>query len=172
MKIAKNKKTKMGGFTVIEILITILLTTILTLILLSILLSFLESRNNVNKLNTLQDISTNIFNELAREIHWSDEVGEIAENKLTLIQIQLDGSKSEITFLVDNNQFLKNGKPFSPPEVLVNSFIVTNRRAQPDEIPCLDIKLALEYANSNPMITLGTKTTISLRKQRLNAFEE
>lgn len=171
MKITKFKKQKTKGFTLVEIIIFTAVSGIFIVLVFSVLNSFLRSRTTARRLSALQETTTYVFNDLTQEIHWSDEA-EPSTNYLKLIQIESDETELEIIYQVDSQgRLLKNEEPISLPRVVVNNFTITNR-APEDKVPCLEIELSLEYSGSKPKIVAENKTTISLRKTKLQFLEE
>jgi len=172
---SKNQ-SRTKGFTLVEVIIFMAVASIFIVLIFSVLNSFIKSRSTAKKLGTLQQTATYVFNELTQEIHWSDRI-EPADlpNTLTLIQIQPDDTEIEVTFSLLDGQLRKetgpsSPEPISPPEVIVSRFEVFNRAS--GEIPCLEIKLYLEYAQSEPTVLAESQTTISLRKTKFKTSEE
>jgi type II secretory pathway pseudopilin PulG len=172
--ITKNPDSRNSpGFSLAEILVFMALISVMVVILLSVLASFYRSRSTARKLSALQDATTFIYNDLTQEIHWSD-AAEISphQDELILVQVQADGEIKQVDYWVDETgQLYKNDAPLTTAKVVTNRFEIINR-AEPDQVPCLEIQLGLEYADSQPKIIAEQKTTISLRKKKMELVND
>jgi len=171
----KNKKHLSSGFTLVEISMVLGISAVFLVLALGILNSFFQSRSRVKKINALQETTAYIFNQLTQEIHWS-QAAVISDQgkKLALTFINPENQEEvESVFSLDaNGRLLKNDAHLSSSEVIFNSFEVKDLIDEEDKVPCLQIKISLEYANGKPRIISENQTTISLRRYQFQSLEE
>jgi type II secretory pathway pseudopilin PulG len=170
MLISPKSKRANSGFSLVEILIFTAVVSVLAVLLLATLSSFIKTFNTARKLSLLQDTTTLILNDLTQEIHWSDDA-KITDNgnqdELSLEIIDSDtGITATTDYSIDQGVLKKNGEPLTPNKVTVNTFDIVNRDGT-DSLPCLKIKIGLEYSQSKPQVSSEHSTTISLRIRKV-----